>query len=150
MKCWDVMEAIPFYLDGLLSPAQEQELRHHLESCPECADWLDEAREMRELWTGLENRPDAFEPGAVPDLVAGVLEEIGRLKTERHSRAEETPAVPKRSIRRASWLHYALAACLAFTLMQFGVFEQLGYGLTTFSGQMSDSVVQLFGDAGTR
>jgi hypothetical protein len=42
-------------------------------------------------------------------------------------------------------MHYAVAACLSFLLLQFGVFENLAYGITEINGHVSNSVTQWFG-----
>ncbi|WP_025692227.1 anti-sigma factor family protein [Paenibacillus zanthoxyli] len=145
MKCNVVMEWLPHYIEGLLAPEAEREMTQHIAACQDCARWLEEAKAMEEIWKETAGAPD-FQPlSDIPDLVPQVMAEIERLESARQSDGAGPAASRRRSVRRTSWVHYGLAACLTFVLLQYGVFEQLGYGLTQINGQMSNSVMALFG-----
>ncbi|QWU17510.1 Putative zinc-finger [Paenibacillus sophorae] len=150
MKCNTVMEWLPHYIEGLVTPEAEREMTQHIVACPDCARWLEEARAMEEIWKEADSASD-FQPlSGIPDLVPQVMAEIERLEAVRQSDGAGPAASRRRSARRTSWVHYGLAACLTFVLLQYGVFEQLGYGLTEINGHMSNSVTALFGTQGTR
>ncbi|AIQ11845.1 anti-sigma factor family protein [Paenibacillus durus] len=149
MKCNVVMEWLPHYIEGLLAPEAEREMTQHIAACQGCARWLEEAKAMEEIWKGADDAPD-FQLSDIPDLVPQVMAEIERLESARQSDGAGPAASRRRSARRTSWVHYGLAACLTFVLLQYGVFEQLGYGLTQINGQMSNSVTALFGNQGNR
>ncbi|AKG33772.1 anti-sigma factor family protein [Paenibacillus durus] len=145
MKCNVVMEWLPHYTEGLLAPEAEREMTQHIAACQGCARWLEEAKAMEEIWKEADGALD-FQPiSGIPDLVPQVMAEIERLESARQPDGAGPAASRRRSVRRTSWVHYGLAACLTFVLLQYGVFEQLGYGLTEINGQMSNSVMALFG-----
>lgn len=152
MRCEQIMEWLPWYLQGSLSPLETREVTRHLGSCPACARWLEEVREMEALWKEME--PDfgmhSAQSEEIPDLVGPVMAEIERLEARRRD-AEAKPQVTGRRFQvRTSWLHYGLAACLTFVLVQFGVFEHLGYGLSEMNGHMSTSVTEFFSTSGNQ
>ncbi|BCG57955.1 zf-HC2 domain-containing protein [Paenibacillus sp. URB8-2] len=150
MKCSTVMEWIPHYIEGLLSPEAEREMTRHIGVCPGCARWLEEARAMEEMWKELDGDVDLGLSSGIPDLVPPVMAEIERLEAARQKNDAGPVTSRRRFALRASWIHYGLAACLTFVLLEFGVFEQLGYGLTEINGHMSSSVTELFGAQRTR
>lgn len=146
MKCSTVMEWIPRYMDRTLSPQADREMMRHIGTCPACARWLEETRELEAIWKEMESG-SALEKGMdddLPDLVLPVMAAIDRLEAGKGKAAAESPA-GRRSVLRSSWIHYGLAACLTFVLVQFGVFEHLGYGLTEMNIHMSSSVTELLG-----
>ncbi|MDT3425937.1 anti-sigma factor RsiW [Paenibacillus forsythiae] len=150
MKCDAVMDWLPHYIEGLLSPEAEREMTRHIGACPACARWLEEARAMEEIWKEADGAPEAGPFTDSPDLVPRVMAEIERLESARQSDNAGPAASRRRSARRTSWVHYGLAACLTFVLVQYGVFEQLAYGLTEINGHMSNSVTALLGAQGNR
>ena len=146
MNCAIVKEWMPHYIDGLLSPDMELRIRLHIQSCPDCAQWLEEAKEMSALWSEMETDSEyQHEQMDFPDLAAGVMAHIEQLETGRRERAVKATSVRRRYAPRTSWMHYAVAACLSFILLQFGVFENLAYGITEINGHVSNSVTQWFG-----
>ncbi|MRN51939.1 hypothetical protein GJB61_02855 [Paenibacillus sp. LC-T2] len=148
MNCATVKEWMPHYIEGLLSPEMEQSIRLHIESCLNCAQWLEEARELSALWVEMDSNQDQLELMDFPDLTAGVMAQIDLLENGRRERAVKATMARRRSAPRTSWIHYGVAACLTFLLMQFGVFEHLAYGITEINGHMSSSVTALFGPQG--
>lgn len=151
MNCAIVKEWMPHYIDGLLSPDMELSIRLHIESCPDCAQWLEEAKELATLWTDMElsgeyqHEQTEFE---FPDFTANVMSHIEGLATGRKERAIKATNARRRTAPRSAWMHYGVAACLSLLLLQFGVFENLANGITEINGQMSHSVVQWFGGFG--
>lgn len=149
MNCAIVKEWMPHYIEGLLSPDMELSIQLHINSCPDCAQWLEEAKELSALWLDMEmNREEQQEQPEFPDLAAGVMAHIEMLETERRERTVKATNVRRRFAPRTSWMHYGVAACLSLLLLQFGVFEDLAYGITEINGYMSNSVVQWFGGFG--
>ncbi len=148
MNCATVKEWMPHYTEGLLSPEMEQSIQLHIETCPNCAQWLEEARELSALWVEMDSNQDQLELMDFPDLTAGVMAQIDLLENGRRERAIKATMARRRSAPRTSWIHYGVAACLTFLLMQFGVFEHLAYGITEINGHMSSSVTALFGPQG--
>ncbi|OBZ11629.1 hypothetical protein A8L34_14870 [Bacillus sp. FJAT-27264] len=145
MNCATVKEWMPHYIDGLLSPEMELSIRLHIESCPDCAQWLTEVREMSALWADMEARlPHTEEPMEYPDLKTDVMAHIESLEAERRKRAVTGTLARRRFAPKTSWMHYGLAACLTFLLLQFGVFENLAYGITEINGHVSTSVNSWF------
>ncbi|AHV96264.1 zf-HC2 domain-containing protein [Paenibacillus sabinae] len=145
MKCTAVTEWLPHYIEGLLSPEAERELTRHIEGCSGCARWLEEARAMEQIWKEMDGDDELRLSFGGPDLVPPVMAEIERLEDARRSNNTQDSPSRRRFALRTSWIHYGLAACLTFVLLEFGVFEQLGYGLTEINGHMSSSVTKLFG-----
>lgn len=145
MNCATVKEWMPHYIDGLLSPEMELTIRLHIESCPDCAQWLEEVREMSALWGEMEaSIDDVADTMDIPDIKTGVMAHIESLEMERRERMVKATMVRRRTTPKTSWLHYGLAACLTFLLVQLGVFENLAYGITEINGQVSTSVTTLF------
>ena len=148
MNCAIVKEWIPHYIESSLSTEMEQSIRLHIQFCPDCAQWLEEAREMSDLWSEMDSNKELNDQLEFPDLTAGVMAHIEELETGRRERVAKATAVRRRYTPRTSWMHYAVAACLSFLLLQFGVFEDLAYGITEMNGHMSNSVTQWFGGFG--
>lgn len=144
MNCATVKEWMPHYIDGILSPEVELNIRLHINSCPDCAEWLEEAREMSVLWTNMENGQEPLGSLEIPDLTAQVMIQIEQLEEGRRERNIKATMARRRTAPKTSWVHYGVAACLTFLLLQFGVFENLAYGITELNGQMSTSVSSWF------
>ncbi|MNN96292.1 hypothetical protein D3C81_2152510 [compost metagenome] len=78
------------------------------------------------------------------------MAEIEKLEASRRN-AEAKPQVTSRRFQvKTTWLHYGIAACLTFALVRFGVFENLGYGLSEMNGHMSTSVTEFLGASGNQ
>jgi predicted anti-sigma-YlaC factor YlaD len=145
MNCATVKEWMPHYIDGLLSPEMELSIRLHIDFCPECAQWLEEAREMSAMWAEMESQlPGTQETMDFPDLKDGVMAHIESMEAERKERMVTNTLARRRFAPKTSWMHYGLAACLTFLLLQFGVFENLAYGITEINGHVSTSVTSWF------
>lgn len=153
MNCATVKEWMPHYIDGQLSPEAEQTILLHVESCPGCAEWLEEARGLAALWSEMEAGLDIIGQETVntpdfPDLTADVMAQINSLENGRRERAIKSTMSRRRTAPGTSWMHYGVAVGLTFILLQFGVFEHLAYGITEINGQMSTSVSSWFGPQG--
>ncbi|WP_249897237.1 zf-HC2 domain-containing protein [Paenibacillus sp. PK3_47] len=148
MNCATVKEWMPHYIDGLLSPDMEFNIRLHIEACPDCALWLEEARELAQLWNDMESGQEPIEMCEIPDISVHVMSQIEQLEAGRRERAVPETAARRRTAPRTSWMHYGLAVCLTFILLQLGVFENLAYGISEINGQMSTSVSGWFGPQG--
>lgn len=150
MNCATVKEWMPHYIDGQLSPEAQQNIRLHIESCPDCEQWLEEARGLAAMWSEMEAGLADPEYGAMkqpdfPDLTAEVMTQIDRLENGRRQRVMKATNSRRRTAPKTSWIHYGVAVGLTVLLMQFGVFEQLAYGITEINGQMSTSVSSWLG-----
>jgi anti-sigma factor RsiW len=44
LACVAVVEIVADYLEGTLPPDEERRLRHHLDTCPGCAEYLKQLR----------------------------------------------------------------------------------------------------------
>lgn len=88
MKCEDVIESIPLYLYGEVSPASEEAIEHHIASCQACA------REFK-LRKAIHSALDLNE-ATVP---AGLLQEC---------RGELSRRAGHETERRHGWLHNLL------------------------------------------
>ncbi|WNS40914.1 zf-HC2 domain-containing protein [Paenibacillus sp. MMS20-IR301] len=148
MNCATVKEWMPHYIDGQLSPEADYSIRQHIQSCPGCAEWLEEARGLAALWSDMEAElgtasPEAMSPD-FPDLTADVMAQIDRLENGRRERVMKSTMSRRRTAPGTSWMHYGVAVGLTFLLLQFGVFEHLAYGITEINGQMSSSVSTWF------
>lgn len=149
MNCATVKEWMPHYIEGTLSPEMELNLRLHIEACPGCSSWLEEARALASLWNEMEaglETPDSWD---FPDITNDVMEHIGQLEAGRRERAVRATAARRRTAPGTSWMHYGVAVGLTFLLLQFGVFENLAYGITEINGQMSTSVTAWFNAQGS-
>ncbi|WP_379155388.1 zf-HC2 domain-containing protein [Paenibacillus sp. sgz5001063] len=140
MNCATVKEWMPHYIENLLSPEAELRIRLHIESCPECAQWLEEAREMSVLWNEMENGRESLDTFAFPDITADVMAQIEQLESGRRERAVRATMVRRRTAPKTSWVHYGVAVGLTFLLLQLGVFKDMAYGITEINGHMSTSV----------
>lgn len=142
MKCAQVMEWTPLYLRGTLGPAERRLMERHFRGCGGCQAWLEESRELDAMWSGMEAGIMPSGKEGIPDLTQAVLAEIGKLEQERRSQTSS----PKRLFSpRSAWMHYGIAACLTVLLVQWGVFENLAYGITEINVHMSSSVTSWFG-----
>jgi hypothetical protein len=144
MNCATVKEWMPHYIEGMLSPEVELNIRLHIEACPDCSSWLEEARGLAALWSDMEHGVDTLEPLDFPDLTGDVMAHIEKLETGRRERATKATMARRRTAPGTSWMHYGVAVGLTFLLLQFGVFENLAYGINEINGQMSTSVTAWF------
>ena len=153
MNCSTVKEWMPHYIDGQLSPEAQQAIHLHTQTCPGCAEWLEEARELAAMWNEMEagldlNGQEPVLPHDFPDLTGDVMAKIGELENGRRERIVKSTMSRRRTTRGTSWMHYGVAVGLTFLLLQLGVFENLAYGITEINGHMSTSVSSWFGPQG--
>lgn len=144
MNCATVKEWMPHYIEGTLSPEAELKLRLHIEACPDCSSWLAEAQGLAALWSEMERGLETLEPLDCPDLAGDVMAHIEKLETGRRERAAQVTMARRRTAPGTSWMHYGVAVGLTLLLLQFGVFEDLAYGISEINGQMSISVTSWF------
>lgn len=150
MNCAIVKEWMPHYIEASLPTEMERRIRLHIQFCPDCAQWLEEAKEISNLWSEMDSNKDQLTPFEFPDLTAEVIAQIDELETGRRERISKATAVRQRYNPRTSWMHYTVAACLSFLLLQFGVFEDLAHDITEINGHMSNSVTRWFGSFGDK
>ncbi|NQX45292.1 zf-HC2 domain-containing protein [Paenibacillus tritici] len=148
MNCATVKEWMPHYIDGQLSPEAQHTIRLHVESCPGCAEWLEEARGLALMWSEMEAGLDSTGqepviPFEFPDFTGEVMAQINQLENGRRERVIKSTMSRRRT--GTSWMHYGVAVGLTFLLLQLGVFENFAYGITEINGHMSTSVSSWFG-----
>jgi anti-sigma factor (TIGR02949 family) len=71
MNCRECKEHLYEYLDRELTPAVEQEIRHHIADCPPCGEEFD----FEKLFLGFL-RARCRAQGAPPDLKRRILDEL--------------------------------------------------------------------------
>lgn len=106
--CDDYAALLDLYVDGELSPEEMAGVQAHLDTCPGCRAYVDDALAIRAAF------PDA-EDAEVPDGFAqGVMAAI-----RAQAAPQAPPAAPRK--RRLSKLLLPLAACCAIVLLVRGV-----------------------------
>ncbi|SET92844.1 anti-sigma factor [Paenibacillus sp. NFR01] len=143
MNCVKVKEWMPHYLDQALPKEAEHNMRLHLATCEDCAAWLAEAQALEAIWNEA-GQDGGAEPLEIPDLYGGIMAEIDKIEAGRRARSAPKTEARSRTAAGASWMHYGLAVCLTFVLLQFGVFKDLAFGISEFNGHMSASVSSWF------
>ncbi|MGN7359246.1 anti-sigma factor family protein [Paenibacillus sp. SAF-054] len=131
MKCEFIQYQLGAYAAGELPPESSLYIERHLRTCPSCQEWLKEVEEMASIW----QQPDT--ELEIPDLTLDVMNEIRQMPPLYKRQASRTK--PKDS-RKTMIAHFGLAACIAFCLFQFGVFEHLQTGITQATEIFSNSV----------
>ncbi|GIP28765.1 hypothetical protein J23TS9_38950 [Paenibacillus sp. J23TS9] len=134
MKCEFIQYQLGAYSAGELPPESSLYIEKHLRTCPACQAWLEEVHEMARIWQEPELELDLPD---IPDMTADIMNEIRQMPPLYKRQASRMK--PKDS-RRAMIAHFGLAACIAFCLFQFGVFEHLGTGITQATEIFSNSV----------
>lgn len=95
--------ALDLFVDGELPPAEMERVRAHLETCPGCRSYVDDALAIRAAF------PDAEDAAAPEGFAEGVMERI---------RKDAKPAeLKRRSARRRLGAFAALAACCALVVL---------------------------------
>lgn len=113
--CNDYAASLDLFVDGELTPAEMADVQAHLDTCPGCRAYVDDALAMRAAFPDVEDTvvPEGF--------AASVMEAV----------AASTPA--KKPVRKNHWLKVAmpLAACLAVVIvLQNGpVTDRGGWGM---------------------
>ncbi|GIO33153.1 MULTISPECIES: zf-HC2 domain-containing protein [Paenibacillus] len=135
MKCELIQYQLGAYTAGELPPESSLYIEQHLRTCPACQAWHKEVQEMALIWQQPDQETD------FPDLTADIMGEIRQmppLYTRQASRMRP------RNSRKSVIAHFGVAACLAFCLFQFGVFEHLSSGISQATEIFSHSVNHLF------
>ena len=58
MDCVNVMENLPFFGDGSLDPATEQEMDRHIARCPGCAEAYEAQKRVLNMMASIFNAPE--------------------------------------------------------------------------------------------
>ena len=104
--CDDYAALLDLYVDGELSPEEMSRVRDHLDCCPGCQAYVDDALAIRAAF------PDAEDVEVPADFADGVM---ARIQSEAVSRAEATP----KKKQPTPWLKVlpTLAACCALVIL---------------------------------
>ncbi|MED5020758.1 zf-HC2 domain-containing protein [Paenibacillus chibensis] len=133
MKCEFIQYQLGAYIAGELPPESSLIIERHLRTCPACQAWLEEVQELAQIW----QQPDTEPQLDFPDMTADIMNEIRQMPPLYKRQASRMK--PKDS-RRMMIAHFGVAACIAFCLFQFGVFEHLQTGITHATEIFSSSV----------
>jgi anti-sigma factor RsiW len=70
LACVEVVEIVADYLEGALSAAEERRLRRHLDTCPGCAEYLEQLRTIAGSLRGLtdDSFPAEMRDGLIADF----------------------------------------------------------------------------------
>ncbi|MCP4724983.1 MAG: hypothetical protein GY863_08110 [bacterium] len=71
MKCEDIEKLLPDFLKGDLDPDVKQDVKKHLEDCPECRL---EAKSLNMLWEKLEEMPEEMPSARMDDRFNTMME----------------------------------------------------------------------------
>jgi anti-sigma factor RsiW len=77
LRCAEVLERLPLYLEGTLAPASRIALEEHVRQCRNCAAFGSAYREVVDQLHTLLNEPSAPDPSAEARLqqrLAGLLD----------------------------------------------------------------------------
>lgn len=102
--CEDYTALLDLYVDGELSPEEMAEIQAHLDSCPGCQAYVDDALAIRAAF------PDTEDAEVPAGFAEGVMSAI---------RAQQPQAAPQK--RKLSKILLPLAACCAIVLLVRGV-----------------------------
>ena len=104
--CNDYAAPLDLYVDGELSPEEMSRVRDHLEQCPGCRAYVDDALAIRAAF------PDAEDVEVPAGFAQGVM---ARIRTEAVSQAEATP----KKKQPTPWRKVlpTLAACCALVIL---------------------------------
>ncbi len=68
LACVDVVELVTDYIEGALAPEQARRLERHLETCPDCTEYLHQMRAVAGTLGGLSG--DTISPDVREALIA--------------------------------------------------------------------------------
>jgi anti-sigma factor RsiW len=70
LACVEVVELVTDYLEGTLPPAEARRLERHLQSCPGCAEYLEQLRTVAGSLRGLTEAsfPEEIRDGLIADF----------------------------------------------------------------------------------
>lgn len=105
--CEEYAELLDLFVDGELPPAEMERVRAHLETCPGCRGYVDDALAIRAGFPDVEDT-------AVPEgFAAGVMERV----REDAGKDAKIVELKRRSARRRLGAFAALAACCALVVI---------------------------------
>ena len=106
--CEDCAALLDLYVDGELSPEDMDRVRAHLETCPGCRAYVDDALAIRAAFPDVE---DTEVPTGFAESVMSAVQ----------AAAQERPAAPQAKKRHWGRVLLPLAACCAIVILLHGV-----------------------------
>lgn len=106
--CEDCAALLDLYVDGELSPEDMDRVRSHLETCPGCRAYVDNALAIRAAFPDVE---DTEVPTGFAESVMSAVQ----------AAAQERPAAPQAKKRHWGRVLLPLAACCAIVILLHGV-----------------------------
>ena len=106
--CEDCAALLDLYVDGELSPDDIDRVRAHLETCPGCRAYVDDALAIRAAFPDVE---DTEVPAGFAESVMSAVQ----------AAAQERPAAPQAKKRHWGRVLLPLAACCAIVILLHGV-----------------------------
>ena len=106
--CEDYAALLDLYVDGELSPEDMDRVRAHLETCPGCRAYVDDALAIRAAF------PDVEDTEVPAGFAGGVMSAV-------QAAAQERPAAPQAKKRHWGRVLLPLAACCAIVILLHGV-----------------------------
>ena len=106
--CEDYAALLDLYVDGELSPDDMDRVRAHLETCPGCRAYVDDALAIRAAF------PDVEDTEVPAGFAGGVMSAV-------RAAAQEKPAAPQAKKRHWGRVLLPLAACCAIVILLHGV-----------------------------
>ena len=106
--CEDCAALLDLYVDGELSPDDMDRVRAHLETCPGCRAYVDDALAIRAAFPDVE---DTEVPTGFAESVMSAVQ----------AAAQERPAAPQAKKRHWGRVLLPLAACCAIVILLHGV-----------------------------
>ncbi|MDO4315248.1 MAG: zf-HC2 domain-containing protein, partial [Oscillospiraceae bacterium] len=106
--CDDYAALLDLFVDGELSPAEMADVQAHLDGCPGCRAYVDDALALRAAF------PDAEDTEVPAGFAEGVMAAV---------RAQDAPEQPQSAPqkRKLAQILLSLAACCAIVLLVRGV-----------------------------
>jgi len=111
--CEEYAALLDLFVDGELSPDELERVRAHLETCPGCRAYVDDALALRAGFPGVEDT--AVPEGFVESVMERVREDAGK--------GAKIIEMKRRSVRRWAGSLAALAACCGLVILL-----RTGYG----------------------
>ena len=102
MDCVNVREHLPFFGDGSLDPATEQEMDRHIAHCPGCAEAYEAQKRVLNM---ISMAYDGFSPSPDIDLTASIRKGIASRKHERGLFKYLTPVAAAAVVIISVFLH---------------------------------------------
>ncbi|CAM2928721.1 zf-HC2 domain-containing protein [Paenibacillus sediminis] len=134
MRCNDVQNQMSAYVTHELAPEAARLVQQHIHTCAKCHAWYEEVTEMLHIWNEAEHSSSSY------DLVAEVMTKLAVAYPDAPSITE----TKKRRLVNSQLYHYGLVACLTIIMFQFGVFEKLGYEISSVNNHFASTLELLF------